>query len=246
MNKYKSLLYRSLKIMRKNLISYFGLIAAMTAMPFLFVIINREDLTASDDVKNFVGMLCMFLAFLAAFLFSVDDTVRKADKNSNWSVYTVTLPVSALDRTLTYFSIKLVLALCGGAICAAAAAILGNMLDITILSGVLTIYFIAFSVSMLFSSLYSAAAKFIAGSEDDSRTKRIVTTIEVTLTAFLLLAAGYQIDIPALSKQEIDGQIFEMILDKTSPYLGVSMLIFTAAFAAVFFITLNSSKRREA
>lgn len=131
MKKYKSLLYREWKLSSKHYISRLCLLLMATVL--MALVVGFMDATGG----GFAVFISYLLVALAAGLISEDNGVFKADINSDWMTYSYALPVTALDKAVTRYILKLITVvlgmifgiLCAMGICAMAKVTLsGNMI----------------------------------------------------------------------------------------------------------------------
>lgn len=98
--KFRSLMFRELKLSRKNILLQFALLLIMTAMTWLTLFSASTE--APDNMsaaKNGLVLVPALLSLMPLFL----DDVFKQDINSGWLIFSYALPISPMQRAAACF-----------------------------------------------------------------------------------------------------------------------------------------------
>ena len=110
---YRSLVYRELKLTWKHYLLYlvlYSLMGLMFMLPFVLwgggQFEERSGLSYEDG-KSIIQMFAVFLALLGAVTSGSANNVQKMDINSGWRRYSYTLPVTAGEKAMSDFLLKI-------------------------------------------------------------------------------------------------------------------------------------------
>ena len=163
MKKYKSLIFRELKISKKHYISHALLMGAFAAMLLFAVFIGWKDSIANateQDMSEFhatLGMFAFMFSFLTSVLAAYDTDIYQADKNTGWLRYSYALPITAKEKALSRYTVKLAAILIGGILSAAMAAAVGLPFGYSFVAGAINVYLLALDSFMLFELIRASA-----------------------------------------------------------------------------------------
>ena len=101
MKKIRSLIFRELKICRKQYIiralALFAFSAFAIVVTFLFTNLFEQMPEKENLIKSFTEMFSMLILLYATVVFA-DDSSFKSDLNSGWLGYSYALPLTACER----------------------------------------------------------------------------------------------------------------------------------------------------
>lgn len=117
---YRSLVYRELKLTWKH---YFLYLVLYSLMGLLFMLpfvmwggghFEEESGLSYENGKSIIQMFAVFLALLGAVTSGSTNNVQKMDINSGWKRYSYTLPVTAGEKAMSDFLLKILVFLLFG------------------------------------------------------------------------------------------------------------------------------------
>lgn len=102
MTKFRSLIFREIKVCQKLYIIKFVVLFAFFAFviggTFLFTNLFDELPEKENTLKSFAESFSMLIMLYSTMVFA-DDSTFKSDLNSGWNSYSYVLPISAFERT---------------------------------------------------------------------------------------------------------------------------------------------------
>ena len=110
---YRSLVYRELKLTWKHYLLYlllYSLMGLMFMLPFVLWgggHFEEESGLSYETGKSIIQMFAVFLALLGAVTSGTANNVQKMDVNSGWKRYSYTLPVTAGEKAMSDFLLKI-------------------------------------------------------------------------------------------------------------------------------------------
>lgn len=255
MKKLKSLIFRELKLLRKTCLPCLAVAVGLAAMAVLAIFVVSRDLNEGETISGFVLMLSYMCAMTTAGMTEDGNFVFKTDINSGWRNYSFALPVTALEKTIAYFSVKLMAIIAGLILTLISAAAVCTVGGCTISPAVIFCFFICLDSFILFNIVYQS----ILLRANDMK----------SLKKFGVIASGAVIAVFAvLEFLPVDSK-FEAVLDtimadmenSTSPtilnkytelitipdaagWIGIALV--PVVLAISFVITLKNNERREA
>lgn len=100
--KLRSLLFRELRISRKNIILQFGLLLAWIALTWGMLLSTASNEIGGEELSGTADIVNIMTALIGAMSLLLDESF-KADINSGWLIYSYTLPITPLERTAARF-----------------------------------------------------------------------------------------------------------------------------------------------
>lgn len=93
--KFRSLLFRELRLSRKMTLLHLGLL-------MLLILMSWGMLMSVDEIATIMDVLFLMTAMLASMTLMLDENF-KSDVNSGWLVYSYTLPIKPFERAAARF-----------------------------------------------------------------------------------------------------------------------------------------------
>lgn len=257
MKKYKSLLFRELKISKKHYISHALLMAFFAAMLLFSVFVGWKDDIANankQDMSEFhaaLGMFAFMFSFLTSILAAYDTDIYQADKNTGWLRYSYALPITAKEKALTRYAVKTAAVIIGGIISTALAAAIGPPFGYSFAAGAINVYLLALDSFMLFE-LISASAMAAGWSEKKAKLLEwgiLILIFGGGIIAFLwALAFGglmEKLQETMLEDPEFMERFMGQILDFAEGMSVIPVIVFIALLVGSVFTAIKLFERRE-
>ena len=117
---YRSLVYRELKLTRKHYFLYLVLYSLMGLLFMLPLVLSGEGSfdkksgLSYETGKSIIQMFAVLLALLGAVTSGSTNNVQKMDINSGWKRYSYTLPLTAGEKAMSDFLLKILVFLLFG------------------------------------------------------------------------------------------------------------------------------------
>ena len=254
MKKYSSLIFRELKLGRKAYIGSFILIIVFALLMLLSMFVSGGQYVKNGESMDvFAICLSYMFAALTAGCIAGDNGVLKSDMASGWRTYSFALPVTALEKTVAKYIVKLAAIIIG-----AVLTFIGSMLIHTVggsnmPSAVMFCYFICLDLFLIIDIVYQA----VVLRADDMKSFKKLGAIAGGIGTVILLALEF---IPSgVSDSEFETFMTEVetasspvILNK---YIGfvtipdaagiIGIVLTVVILIAGFLVTLKNHKRRE-
>ncbi|MDO5559819.1 MAG: ABC-2 transporter permease [Oscillospiraceae bacterium] len=236
MSKYKSLLFRELLISRKHNIIVLVLVLLYVALIFLAINMTGEQ----DDSQSVIMMQCIILATITSVVAAEDNEVVKSDIKTKWRSYSYALPITALEKTVSRFIIRVGMISIGAVICFVCTAVVDKLCSVSVLGSVITIYFISVALMMLYDALYSG---FILRARNEKQYKRYaaIGTVIIFVVAKFISNSEFNFDVDDNNLPDILNYIIH--ISESLSLWAVPAII--AALAVNFVVTIKSYERRE-
>lgn len=245
MNKYKSLLWREIKIAKKNYLGRSMVILAFGVMVFLASLIASKDDFSDFSSTDLMGMAYMF-SFLVSFCMMADNEVDSSDDNVGWTEYSYVLPISYKNRAITKFIIRICSVLIGLIICIVFSLFLKTFCDINCFWINLNLYISVALLAILGINLIFCIKSYIP--EEYKKIffllVGIVAVVAVGIGIFILLDK-----LPGL--KDIKLEDLKVLVTVFSEKMGSALLTLVLVFLMIpififdFFITKNKFERKE-
>ncbi len=114
MTKFKSLVFRELKLSRKHYLGAFALILLFGALMVLCVFVaGGEGVKNGEHMDAFALMMAYGFAAISAACAAGDNGVFKADMAAGWHSYFQALPVTSFEKTAARYAVKVLFILLG-------------------------------------------------------------------------------------------------------------------------------------
>lgn len=245
MKKYKSLLYREVKISIKSYIERFMLMLLYIVMVLLIVF--AEAMTSTDTpVEVTTGIALQFfllLAILAALIICEDNEVFRSDIRTGWGRYSMVLPITALEKTITRYIIRIGTMLIGAVLCLLCTWIIDYKFGSSISGCIVSIYLIMLDVRLLVDAMVSTYTLLSGNEKNAKKIKFILIAILVlaVLCTFMLLPMEQFVSL--LQEPSVNATMEFFHLPKTFTPIPILVLIPVMAFG--FIVMWKNFERRE-
>lgn len=179
MKKYKSLLYREWKLSSKHYFIRLGLLLLCTGLFTMIIgILDGPD-------APFATFMAYLMVALAASLISEDNGVFKSDINANWMRYSYALPVTALDKAIVRYILKLITIIIGMAFAILCAVGVCVMKGVTISGNMIMHFFLILDVCLAYGLITDALVLRVRDTEELKKMS-VITYIIVFGVIFVL------------------------------------------------------------
>ena len=157
MGKFRSLLFRELRICRRQNILKLAIILVMSVFYIVGVYIVKND-AESDEIMvlSMVSTLSVTLGFISVMLSLLNYDILKSDLNTNWLSYSYTLPIELKDRALVNVVIRCCSAFVFIALGLVFTGIYCAMGEVSFSASLVVMYFVIFACAMLYTIIYDA------------------------------------------------------------------------------------------
>lgn len=254
MKKYKSLIFRELKIVRKT---HLSMLATMAGLMVMFVLatvfIVKKDLKEGETIEAFALMISYMCTMIMAAMSADDNDILKSDIVSGWRRYSLALPLTALEKTAAKHVIKLMVIIIAMVISILFSATVAAVNGIGMSPSVIFCFFITLDIFLIIGIIKEtiisravdkkslkklgiiaggvvivilAVVEFLPDSDSETKLKAIFSELEKSNS-------------PAVLNNYID---FITIPD-TAGFIGIALAF--VIFALSFLITLKNNERRE-
>lgn len=254
MKKYRSLVFRELKLTRRHCLGSFVLIVVFALFMLLSMYVSSGEYVEGGE-KMDVFSLCLSYMFAAlnAGCIAGDNGVHKSDMASGWRTYSIALPVTAFEKTVTKYILKFSAIIIGAVLTFIGSALIHKVGGSDMSSAVMFSYFICLDVFLIIDIVYQS---FILRANDIKSLKKF-GAIAGGIVTVVLLALDL---IPSeVSDSEFNTFITELetapspvVLNKYIGFvtipdtIGIIGIILTVVILITgFVVTLKNYKRRE-
>lgn len=230
--KFRSLMFRELRLSRKFIMLQFGLLLAWMALTWgMMLSMNANDLTG-EALPRTADIIIMTSAMIGSMSLLLDESF-KADINSGWLNYSYALPIKPAERTAARFirrlSVTLVSALLSLCNAAAICAHVGKSFG----ANYIVLHIIVLSLVILGSlpnDIFILRARSGADMKKMQTVSGMVTTgLMIAEVAVIFIASG--VDLEKLAESDV---LFELpVFDAMALAWAVPLLL--AVIAASFF-----------
>lgn len=255
MNKYKSLIFREMKISRKVYFSAFITVVAFIALFILSIFVVGKDLNEGESLDVFVLMASYMCSIVTATIFADNSSVFKADIASGWRRYSIALPVTPLENTIARYSVKFIEIIIGMIITIIGSISISAIGGCSFSPAVIFCFFIFLDLFLVFDIIYQSIISRANDMKSLKKLGMIASGIGIaifTLLEFIPLDSEIEIILESLMK-DIEESNSPLVLNKyveyvtipnTAGYIGIALTFLILAVG--FIITLKNNERREA
>lgn len=255
MKKYKSLIFRELKLSRKHYLGVFALIVIFAGLMLLSIFVSgREAVKNGESLDAFALAMSYMFAIVGSACIAADSGVFKEDMNSGWRRYSYALPVTAFEKTVAKYAVKIIAIIIGMAVIFLGSAAIFAAGGSTLKTGTVCSFFLMLDFFLIFDIVFQA---FILRAEDTKSLKKLgsIAGIITFIVVFILPEFIPEGDLPF----NVDAFITDMEtmkspagLNKYLEYItipdvwGIIGIVLTFVILALgFVVTLKSYERRE-
>lgn len=188
MAKYRSLLFKEMKLSIRHYGFMVLMIIMLIAICCLGLFLNREE--PSEEIIVIAYFMINTLAIISGSAFSWETEVDKMDKTSGFSTYVLVLPVKAVDRAFVSYCVR-TMAIIAGFI----FAVIGKVLISKIVNAVLDnsfcfAYFLVVCIGLLISICLKGINLFIKTKPGIEKIIAVIVFILVGAVLFIGLSGG--------------------------------------------------------
>ena len=254
MNKYKSLVFRELKLSARHY-TFRGMmfLAFMALIILVMFVLKFQAEKQGSTLDGFALAGAYAVGIMGAVIIGENNDVYKADVNSGWLEYSRTLPLTAFEKTMAKYIAKLIV-IVGGSI----LVILGTVLVYAISGCSLSVniilsQFVFIDALLIFNIILEM---FIMRATDTKALKKIGAVIGVVLAVLVFLPDILPLTEPDSSEQIILDQAMESVVVANNNLLlslkmpeilcNISIPLMAVILVAGFVITMKNYKRRVA
>lgn len=235
--KFRSLMFRELRVSKKGIMLQFGLLLAWIALTWGLLLSSDANGLAGEKLSGAADIIIMMTALFSAMYLLMDE-IFKADINSGWLKFSYALPITPLERTAARFvcraSVCFGSALIGLLHCAALCANVGKPFGANYIVGYIVV-FAAVTLDSLPGNIFTLRAR---GQAD---LKKARTTAGLTMTgliaveiAVLFLASGIDL------KNSTEADALFKLPVFTAAALAWALPLLILIMAASFFTAYSS------
>lgn len=253
MNKYKSLVFRELKLSARHYALRGLMFLAFIAMLVLVMLVLKPQ--AAKEMSNMRGFALMgayVVGIIGAIIIGEDNGVYKADVNTGWLTYSWALPLTSFEKAMAKYIVRVILIAAGSVITVLSAilifAISGSAFNVnTILS-----LFFFIDIALIFNIVLES---FFMRATDTKSLKKMGAIAGAVLAVLIflpdILSLGQpdsaESDILEQASQSIDVANYVLYSFKMPEMLGyISIPLMIVILIAGFIITKKNFERREA
>lgn len=253
MNKYKSLVFRELKLSARHYALRGLMFLAFIAMLVLVMFVLKPQ--AAKEMSNMRGFALMgayVVGIIGAIIIGEDNGVYKADVNTGWLTYSWALPLTSFEKAMAKYMVRIILIAAGSVITVLSAILIflisGAAFNInTILS-----LFIFIDIALVFNIVLEA---FFMRATDTKTLKKMGTIAGSVLAVLIflpdILSLGQpdsaESDILEQATQSIDIANYVFYSFKMHEIIGyISIPLMIVILIVGFIITKKNLERREA
>lgn len=248
MSKYKSLLFRELKLSGHHYLFRFIMIILMTGVGCLTVFLNREE--RLENRAAIAMFITYVLAVIAGAVIAEDSDVFKSDINTGWFTYSYALPITAFEKTMAGYLVKAMAILLGAVSTLLGAWGINKIAGISMDKNVFVTFFIVLDIFLAFHCLIQAAS-LLAKDMKQSKAVQGIAAGVILVIAFAcivpnLISHKFFESFSATDEGMAIPNLVIGICSKLADKLQYAVLPFTLVLLALgFLITLKKYGRRE-
>lgn len=252
MTKYKSLIFRELKLSRKSYLIGLALIGVFTLFMLLSMFVLMSQTPEGESIDIFSLGLSYGIAAVVAAVAMGDSSALKSDVESGWSTYSFALPVTAFDKAVVSIAVKVILLIVGAIIVLPITFALHAIGASTFSPAVMYCYFIVADVTLIFHIVYHT---IVIRADDTKTLKKLGTIAGIVIVAVFLL---FDFIFAGSSDAELEAFMLEMenssspsILNKYIGYItisdtvGIIGIVSTFVILAVGFVVMMKNHERR-
>lgn len=256
MNKYKSLVFRELKLARKHYIGMFALSILFLGLMVLCVFVaGGEFVRQGESLDTFSLIMTYMFAVISTYCAVHDNGVFKSDMGAGWNTYSHALPVTAFEKAAANYIVKTIAIIAGMAVTILGAAVIFAAGGSTLTMGTIFGFFLFADVFLLFEIVYQA---IILRANDMKSLKKlgsiaggIAFVVIFVLPEFIpagdeaLFLDSLMTDMETMqSPSDLNKYLEYITIPEVWGYAGIALMF--VLLAVGFVVTCKSYERREA
>ncbi len=253
MNKYKSLVFRELKLSARHyMLRGLMFLAFIVMLVLVMFVLKPQAAKEMCNMRGFALMGAYVVGIMGAIIIGEDNGVYKADVNTGWLTYSWTLPLTSFEKAMTKNIVRVILIAAGSVITVLSAilifAISGTAFNVnTILS-----LFIFIDIALIFNIILEA---FFMRATDTKSLKKVGTIAGAVLAVLIFLPDILSLGQPGSAESKILEQATQSIeianyvfysfkMPEIIGYISIPLMIIV--LIAGFIITKKNFEKREA
>lgn len=256
MTKYKSLVFRELKLSRKHYLGMFALSILFLGLMVLCVFVaGGEFVRQGERLDTFSLIMTYMFAAISTYCAVHDSGVFKADINSGWNTYSYALPVTAFEKAASNYIVKIITIIAGMAVTILGSAAIFAAGGSTLTMGTIFGFFLFVDVFLAFEIVYQA---IILRANDMKSLKKlgsiaggIAFVVIFVLPEFIPAGDAssaldtFMTDMETMQSPSALNKYLEYItIPDVWGYVGIALMF--VLLAVGFVVTWKSYERREA
>lgn len=245
MAKYKSLLFKEMKLS----IRHYGFMALMiimlTAIACLGIFVNMEELP--EEIIVLAYFMVNSIAVISGCAFSWETDADRMDKTSGFSVYVMTLPVKALDRAIVSYCVRIMAIISGFIFAAIGKVLISIIANIALDNSFCFAYFLVVCIGLFLSVCLKGTALFIKTT--DKTEKILAIVVFIVLIVVLFIGLGRDINLQVMFDDNglgIPTIVNQVVANGVVKYGLIVFLCFIVLIGCGMFLSVKSYGRREA
>lgn len=188
MAKYRSLLFKEMKLSIRHYGFMVLMIIMLIAIGCLGIFVNMEEPPEEVIVLAYFMVNC--LAVISGCAFSWETDVDRMDKTSGFSVYVLALPVKALDRAIVSYYVRIMAIIAGFIFAAIGKVLIGKIANAALVNSFCFAYFLIVCIGLYLSVCLKGTAFFIKTTDKAEKILAIVVFIILGGALFIGLNGG--------------------------------------------------------
>lgn len=255
MKKYKSLIFRELRLARRHYIISTLLTMLLAAFMVLAMFVSGGEAINNGESLDVLALFMSYaIAAVAAGCFSGDNGVTKDDITSGWNTYSYALPVTAFEKAAARYAIKLITSTIGMAAAIAGAAILYAVGGSTPKPGTILSFWLVLDAFLIYDIIYQT---IILRAKDKKTLKKLgYIASGIAVFVFFILPefipeGKISADLDAFMKDMetmespagLNKYIDSFVIPEIWGIAGIILML--VLLAAGFFVTWKNYERRE-
>lgn len=188
MAKYRSLLFKEMKLSIRHYGFMALMIIMMIAIGCLGLFVNMEE--PQEEIIVLAYFMVNSIAVIAGCAFSWETDVDRLDKTSGFSVYVMALPVKALDRAIVNYYVRVMAIITGFIFAAVGKVLIGKIADAVLDNSFCFAYFLVVCIGLFLSVCLKGTAFFVKTTDKTEKILAVVVFIVLGVILFIGLSRG--------------------------------------------------------
>lgn len=188
MAKYRSLLFKEMKLSIRHYGFMVLMIIMLIAIGCLGLFVNMEE--PPEEIIVLAYFMVNSLAIISGCAFSWETDVDRMDKTSGFSVYVLALPVKARDRAIVSYYVRIMAIVAGFIFTAIGKVLIGKIANAAVDNSFCFAYFLNVCIGLFLSVCLKGTALFIKTTEKIKKILAIVVFIVLGVFLFIGLNGG--------------------------------------------------------
>lgn len=253
MKKYKSLIFRELKLSAKHYafrgLLFFAFIAMFALVLF---VLKPQAAREGGSLDGFALMGAYAVGIMGAIVIGEDNGVYKADVNTGWLTYSWALPLTAFEKTMAKYLTKLVIIVAGSIITVLGTILVYAVGGCTLRVNTVLSLFIFIDAILIFYIVFEA---FIMRATDAKALKKMGGVVGVVIAVLIFLPDIFSFGQPDSSEEIFSEEALQSVaatnailvkfdMPEIIGYLSIPLM--AVILVVGFIITMKNYERRKA